>query len=78
MHFESFSAFIEMGGYAKYVWPSFLITWLCFVVLVMHSRKENRALLKFILNESARKKRIEEKRKLDNELKGKNTHESET
>jgi heme exporter protein D len=76
MHFDNFSAFLEMGGYAKYVWPSFLITWLCFIVLVVHSRKEKRTLFTLILNESARKKRIEAQRKLDKEVKGENSDES--
>ena len=76
MHFESFSAFFEMGGYASYVWASFLITWVCFIVLIAHSRKEKRSLLALIIKESERRKRIEEKRKLDKEMKGKNEHES--
>ena len=78
MHFDNISAFLAMGGYAKYVWSSFLITWVCFFVLFAHSRKEKRTLLALILSESDRKKRIEEKQRLDNVLKGKNEHESKT
>lgn len=78
MYFDSVSTFLAMGGYAKYVWSSFIMTWLCFIVLVVHTQKEKRALLTLILNESARKKRIQEKRKLEKELEGKNPHESET
>lgn len=31
MSFESFSAFIEMGGYGLYVWSAYLITLVVFV-----------------------------------------------
>ncbi|TDF39511.1 heme exporter protein CcmD [Alteromonadaceae bacterium M269] len=78
MHFDNLAAFFDMGGYALYVWPAFFITWLCFVVLVFLSRREKKNLLSDVLNESARKKRIEQKRQNDEEQESGGFHESKT
>ena len=32
MNWESIGAFIDMGGYGTYVWGSFVVTAICFVL----------------------------------------------
>jgi heme exporter protein D len=69
MHFDSLSSFFAMGGYAIYVWPTFTLTGLIFVVLTVHTAWQKKVLLAKVLSESARRKRIEDQRKRDKELK---------
>jgi heme exporter protein D len=39
MHWESWQAFIDMGGYAAYVWGSFGITALAMLIEVLMLRR---------------------------------------
>jgi heme exporter protein D len=46
MHWESWSAFFNMGGYAFYVWFSFGLTALCVVWEVTALRKRSKEALR--------------------------------
>jgi len=54
MQFDSFSAFLAMGGYGFYVWLSYGISALLLIILVIASNKQNKAVIDRIL---ARQKR---------------------
>ncbi|MDO9365442.1 MAG: heme exporter protein CcmD [Methylotenera sp.] len=45
MHWQSFEAFIAMGGYGFYVWTSFGITTLCCVFEVWQLRSRQQQLV---------------------------------
>lgn len=40
---ESFAQFLEMGGYARFVWPSFGLTFVVLIGLVVISRRALKA-----------------------------------
>ena len=48
MNWESLSAFIEMGGYGRYVWGSYLVTFALLAVEVVLLRKRRLALPKSV------------------------------
>jgi heme exporter protein D len=58
MHFEDFSSFIAMGGYALYVWLSFGVAALSLLVLWLDSFFTKKTLLTQVLGEQARLARI--------------------
>ena len=58
MHFDSWSAFWNMGGYGLYVWLSFGGTFLTLAFLVAESLLAKRHLLVQIKVEQDRKQRI--------------------
>ncbi|BFT29420.1 heme exporter protein CcmD [Alteromonas sp. D210916BOD_24] len=62
MQFESFSDFINMGGYAFYVWLSFGITFASMAVIALQSYVKQRWLLKAVVSEQARRARIKKAR----------------
>lgn len=68
MHFDSFSAFLAMGGYGVYVWSSFAITFgaMAWVALATHFAR--RKLFKEIKNKAAREQRIKNAQKMENTL----------
>lgn len=68
MHFDSWSDFFAMGGYAFYVWSAFVITLLLLKGLYLVSVREQKRLVKDIKNQLARQKRIEEAKKMENRL----------
>ncbi len=68
MHFETFSDFLAMGGYATYVWFAFGITFLALFWIVFASLGKRRQLLKEIEQKMAREQRIEKAKKLENTL----------
>jgi heme exporter protein D len=45
MHWQSFSDFLAMGGYASYVWWSFGVTALCMVIEPLLVRRQHRNLI---------------------------------
>ena len=68
MHFSSFSAFLDMGGYAAYVWSSFAITFFAMFWVVFSSHLTRRKLYREIKNKVAREQRIEKAQKMENTL----------
>ena len=62
MQFDSFSAFLDMGGYAFYVWLSFGVTFGAMILLVVLSFRQHKGLLKSVLKEQQRQVRIKEAR----------------
>ncbi|MDP3677876.1 MAG: heme exporter protein CcmD [Methylotenera sp.] len=50
MHWQSFEAFIAMGGYGFYVWTSFGLTALCVVIEIWQLRSRQQ---KLVLKETA-------------------------
>ncbi|MEW9797673.1 heme exporter protein CcmD [Alteromonas sp. CYL-A6] len=63
MQFESFEAFLHMGGYGFYVWLSFGITLIAMVAISVQSHRHHARLLKNIVKEKARQARIRAARK---------------
>ncbi len=62
MQFESFEAFLHMGGYAFYVWLSFGVTALAMIAIAVISHKNHKQLLRRVVEESARQARIKKAR----------------
>ena len=50
-YWSNFSDFLNMGGYALYVWGSYLVTVLVLVIEVLRLRSRNRALRKTLISE---------------------------
>jgi len=50
-YWSNFSDFLNMGGYALYVWGSYLVTVLVLVIEVLMLRSRNRALRKTLISE---------------------------
>ncbi|AJR09528.1 heme exporter protein CcmD [Photobacterium gaetbulicola] len=68
MHFDSFSDFLAMGGYASYVWSAYGISFAALLWLIVSSLSTKRRLAAEIKNKIAREKRIKEAEKLENTL----------
>lgn len=68
MHFESFSDFLAMGGYASYVWGAYGISFAALLWIVFSSLSRKRRLAAEIKNKIAREQRIKEAKKLENTL----------
>ena len=62
MQFESLADFINMGGYAFYVWLSFGVTFLAMGIIVIQSFIKHSNLLKQVVVEQERKARIKKAR----------------
>ncbi len=58
MPFNSFNAFLDMGGYGFYVWLAFLVTFFCIAGLVLEQNWRTRKLRKDVLKEHRRLQRI--------------------
>ncbi|QHJ13420.1 hypothetical protein FX988_03681 [Paraglaciecola mesophila] len=58
MQFESFSAFLDMGGYGFYVWLSFGVSLLALGVLAFDTLRQKKVLFSAVEKEQARKVRI--------------------
>jgi len=63
MQFDSFAAFINMGGYAFYVWLSFGVTFVAMGIIAIQSFFKHQNLLKQVVVEQERKARIKRARK---------------
>ncbi|GHB20711.1 heme exporter protein CcmD [Salinicola rhizosphaerae] len=46
MAFDSLSAFLDMGGYAKYVWPAWGLTLCALIGFAVWARMERRQLIR--------------------------------
>ncbi|MGF1726782.1 heme exporter protein CcmD [Photobacterium nomapromontoriensis] len=68
MHFDSFSDFLAMGGYAPYVWGSYGISFAALLWLLISSLNTKRRLAVEIKNKIAREQRIKDAEKLENTL----------
>ncbi|WEM41593.1 heme exporter protein CcmD [Photobacterium sp. DA100] len=68
MHFDSFSDFLAMGGYASFVWSAYGISFAALLWLIVSSLNTKRRLAAEIKNKIAREKRIKEAEKLENTL----------
>ncbi|WP_028024806.1 heme exporter protein CcmD [Enterovibrio calviensis] len=68
MHFSSFSAFLDMGGYAGYVWSAFAITFLAMFWVVFSAHLTRRKLIREIKNRVAREQRIKKAQNMENTL----------
>ena len=62
MQFESFADFLNMGGYAFYVWLSFGVAFLAMGIIAIQSFSKHRDLLKQVVVEQERKARIKKAR----------------
>ena len=51
MYWSSFSAFIQMGGYALFVWGSYLVTIFVLIIEIALLRSRNKALRKTLISE---------------------------
>jgi heme exporter protein D len=51
MYWSSFSDFLHMGGYALFVWGSYLVTILALVIEIALLRSRNKALQKTLISE---------------------------
>ena len=50
-YWSSFSDFLDMGGYALFVWGSYLVTILALVIEIALMRSRNKALRKTLISE---------------------------
>ncbi|QFU24865.1 heme exporter protein CcmD [Shewanella eurypsychrophilus] len=62
MQFDSFSDFINMGGYAFYVWLAYGVTFASLGILVIHSMGQKRKVLTEIAKKIQREERLKENR----------------
>ncbi|SDH70797.1 heme exporter protein D [Vibrio xiamenensis] len=68
MYFDSFEQFLNMGGYAAYVWSAFGITFISMLVLLLNSLRAGKQLLKDVKNRVERQVRIDAAKKMENTL----------
>ena len=59
MYFDSWEAFISMGGHGPFVWVAYAVTLLTMLFLVLRPNRQVRALRKSAANEA----RIQQRRK---------------
>ncbi|BEI42237.1 MULTISPECIES: heme exporter protein CcmD [unclassified Polynucleobacter] len=57
LYWSSFSDFLHMGGYALFVWGSYLVTILALVIEIALLRSRNKALRKTLISEIREPKR---------------------
>lgn len=50
-YWSSFSDFVQMGGYAFFVWGSYLVTILALIIEIALLRSRNRSLRKTLISE---------------------------
>jgi len=62
MHFESFSDFLAMGGYAFYVWLSYGAAFSLLIILTVVSVRGRNNLFKQIRSKQAREQKLKEYR----------------
>ncbi|MDG1123205.1 MAG: heme exporter protein CcmD [Glaciecola sp.] len=60
MHFDSFAAFLEMGGYGFFVWLSYGVSLLVVVAFIIYVKLDKRKLIAEVRAEAARKARIKQ------------------
>ncbi len=69
MQFESFSAFLNMGGYGFYVWLSFGISTALILALIFSSIRGHKTVLKNIAIRQQRDNKLRQLRKQRNDTK---------
>ncbi|QYJ75653.1 MULTISPECIES: heme exporter protein CcmD [Shewanella] len=62
MQFESFTDFINMGGYAFYVWLAYGVTFTSLATLIILSTRQKSKVLTEIAKKIAREERLKESR----------------
>ena len=62
MQFDSFKDFLDMGGYAFYVWLSYGVTFGCLATLITLSIRKKRKVLIEIAKKITREQRLKETR----------------
>lgn len=68
MHFESFSAFLAMGGYGFYVWLAVAFSFSSLATLTLATIFRRRAIIQEIQNKHNRVKRMREAESMENTL----------
>ena len=63
MFFQSWSDFINMGGYGFYVWLSYGISLVAMIILAIQSVKGRKTVLKEVLREQQREARLNQANK---------------
>ena len=63
MFFQSWSDFINMGGYGFYVWLSYGISFAAIVILAIQSYRDKSAVLREGRREQAREQRVQNKQR---------------
>jgi len=58
MFFQSWSDFLNMGGYGFYVWLSYGVSFLAILVLILNSYKGKNTILRDVKREQAREARL--------------------
>jgi len=56
-YWSSFSDFIQMGGYALFVWGSYLVTIFVLIIEIALLRSRNKALRKTLISEISESER---------------------
>ena len=62
MQFDSFAAFLDMGGYAFFVWLAYGVTFGSLGMLIIHSLGQKRRVLIEISKKIIREERLKESR----------------
>ncbi|WP_394206050.1 heme exporter protein CcmD [Shewanella waksmanii] len=62
MQFESFAEFIDMGGYAFYVWLAYGISFFSLGTLIFFSARQKKKVLAEIAKKIQREERLKENR----------------
>ena len=75
MQFDSFSAFIDMGGYGFYVWLSFGISTALILALLFSSLYGHKQVIKAIAIRQQREDKLRQLRKERNDNSSNNTKE---
>lgn len=63
MFFQTWSDFLDMGGYGFYVWLSYGISLVAVIALIVQSVKQRKAVLKQVLREEQREARLQQANK---------------
>lgn len=75
MQFESFSAFLDMGGYGFYVWLSFGVSCALILALLFSSLYGHKQVIKAITIRQQRESKLRQLRKQRNDNNANNTKE---
>lgn len=79
MQFDSFSAFIDMGGYGFYVWLSFGVATALLLILILSSVTGHKRVIKNIAQRKQREDKLrqvrKQRQKQDKQLKPKPSEE---
>lgn len=79
MQFDSFSAFINMGGYGFYVWLSYGVATVLLLILILSSVTGHKQVIKNIAQRKQREDKLrqvrKQRQKQDKQLKSKTSEE---